>query len=167
MNPSTLRHLLLPLFACLAVLTCAAKPLEPATVVPLGGNTYSISREGKTAFSRDLDKLKEQVQDDATQYCAAQGKHLKVVSLTGEKPWFSLGYIKAKIVFQALDAAELAVASAPAAPAVPDAATAVAMPSPTGDLYADLLKLDDLRKKGILTDAEFQAEKQKVLNRSK
>jgi len=165
-NPSTLRHLLLPLFACLAVLTCAAKPLEPATVVPLGGNTYSISREGKTAFSRDVDKLKEQVQDDATQYCAAQGKHLKVVSLTSEKPWFSLGYIKAKIVFQALDAAEQAAAMAPAS-AAPDAVAAVAMPSPTGDLYADLLKLDDLRKKGILTDAEFQAEKQKVLNRSK
>ncbi len=130
----------------------------------MGNNTYSITREGKTAFNRDVDKLKEQVQDDATQYCAAQGKHLKVVSLTGDKPWFSLGYIKAKIVFQALDNAELAAAAAPVAP---DAAAAVAMPSPTGDLYSDLLKLDDLRKKGILTDAEFQAEKQKVLNRSK
>ncbi|MDV0437521.1 SHOCT domain-containing protein [Xanthomonas sacchari] len=33
------------------------------------------------------------------------------------------------------------------------------------DLYAELLKLDDLRKKGLLTDAEFQAQKAKLLSR--
>ena len=36
-----------------------------------------------------------------------------------------------------------------------------------GDLYTELIKLDDLRKRGILTEEEFQAEKKKVLNRSK
>ena len=34
----------------------------------------------------------------------------------------------------------------------------------TDDLYAQLTKLDDLRKKGILTDEEFQAEKKKILS---
>ena len=33
------------------------------------------------------------------------------------------------------------------------------------DVYAELIKLDDLRKKGILTDEEFDAQKQKLLNR--
>jgi hypothetical protein len=33
------------------------------------------------------------------------------------------------------------------------------------DLYTELLKLDDLRKRGILTDAEFEAQKQKLLAR--
>ncbi|MXV08448.1 SHOCT domain-containing protein [Xanthomonas sp. LMG 9002] len=33
------------------------------------------------------------------------------------------------------------------------------------DLYTELLKLDDLRKKGLLTDAEFQAQKAKLLSR--
>jgi hypothetical protein len=32
------------------------------------------------------------------------------------------------------------------------------------DLYAQLLKLDDLRKRGILTEIEFQAQKQKLLD---
>ena len=36
-----------------------------------------------------------------------------------------------------------------------------------GDLYTELIKLDDLRKRGILTEEEFQAEKKKVLSRSK
>jgi hypothetical protein len=36
--------------------------------------------------------------------------------------------------------------------------------SPTPpDVYAQLLKLDDLRQKGIITDAEFEVEKAKVL----
>jgi len=31
------------------------------------------------------------------------------------------------------------------------------------DLYAELMKLDELRKKGILTEAEFEAQKKKIL----
>ena len=33
------------------------------------------------------------------------------------------------------------------------------------DLYKELLKLDDLRQRGILTDDEFQAEKKKLLDK--
>ena len=35
------------------------------------------------------------------------------------------------------------------------------------DLYTELTKLDDLRKKGLITDAEFESEKQKLLSRAK
>lgn len=31
------------------------------------------------------------------------------------------------------------------------------------DVYAELIKLDDLRKRGILTDSEFEAQKRKLL----
>ena len=31
------------------------------------------------------------------------------------------------------------------------------------DLYTELMKLDDLRKKGILTDEEFDEQKKKLL----
>ena len=37
----------------------------------------------------------------------------------------------------------------------------------TGDLYTELMKLDDLRKKGILTEEEFEAEKKKLLEAAK
>ena len=36
--------------------------------------------------------------------------------------------------------------------------------APKIDLYKELLQLDDLRQRGILTDAEFQAEKKKLLS---
>ena len=37
---------------------------------------------------------------------------------------------------------------------------------PKVDVYKELLKLDDLRQRGILTEAEFQAEKKKLLDRN-
>ena len=43
--------------------------------------------------------------------------------------------------------------------------SAIDEPAPKVDLYKELLKLDDLRQRGILTDAEFQAEKKKLLDR--
>lgn len=61
-------------------------------------------------------------------------------------------------------AAPTAPAAQPAAPAT-TAAPAPASPSRRVDvLYEQLLKLDELRKKGILTEAEFQAEKKKLLD---
>lgn len=35
------------------------------------------------------------------------------------------------------------------------------------DLYSELTKLDDLRKRGLITDVEYDSEKQKLLNKSK
>jgi hypothetical protein len=47
-----------------------------------------------------------------------------------------------------------------AAPPPPPPAAAAA---PEGDLYEELTKLGDLRDKGILTDAEFEAQKARIL----
>ena len=33
----------------------------------------------------------------------------------------------------------------------------------TKDVYTELIKLDDLRKKGIITEAEFEEQKKKLL----
>ena len=134
----------------------------PAQVVPMGDSTFSITQTAKSAFTRDTDKMRADLQDEAAKYCAAQGKQLKVLDLTSSKPFFSTGYASAKIVFKALSAAELEQQAS-----APSVTTNTERSSGTGDLYADLLKLDDLRKKGILTDDEFQAEKKKVLARSK
>ena len=43
----------------------------------------------------------------------------------------------------------------------------VASTPPVKDVYAELLKLDDLLKKGILTQAEFDSQKAKVLDGSR
>jgi hypothetical protein len=161
--------MLLASFICIASLGFASAAPADVEAVPMGNDTYSITREAGSAFTRDTDKLKAKVADDAAKYCAAQGKQLKVVSLTGNVPRFSTGYAKAKIVFMALSPGDpRLLAEAPSAN--PMAPAAFMGPPPgrlsTDELVSELTKLDDLRKKGILTDEEFQAEKKKILSRS-
>lgn len=150
-------------FIAFAALAFGETP-APAPV-PLGNNTYSIVRQAKNGFQRDTELLKSQAKEDAQRFCESQGKQIKILELTAEKPWFAMGYAKAKIVFQPLSADDPALRStstvAAAAESAPRAITN------TTDLYNELMRLDELHKKGILTDDEFQSEKQKVLARSK
>jgi hypothetical protein len=155
---------------------CAAAPAfargSIATFSELGGDTFSAMRRATTAFNRDVDQLTAEAKQDAANYCAKQGKELKVVAIDVDKPKFSLGYTSVTVKFKALAAGDPAL-TANDTVVVTDvrkktAATNTTITyNPTTDLYNDLMKLDDLRKKGILTDDEFQAEKKKVLSRSK
>ena len=142
---------------------CASKTKThvPSKVVTVGNNTYSITRSAGNGFNRDTDALRAEAQDEAAQYCAAQGKQLKVISLTSNRPMMAMGYASATIVFKAL------AANDPELTAPASASVGGSDRTPTGDLYSELMKLDELHKKGILTDEEFQSEKTKVLNRSK
>ena len=40
----------------------------------------------------------------------------------------------------------------------------IAQPEKAKDVYTELTKLDELRKKGIISEAEFDAQKKKILN---
>lgn len=155
----------------------ASAPPLPA-VVTLADGTYSVTREARNAFDRDVGKLMEAAKEAAAAFCAEKGKQPKVVSVTIDKPWITTGFVKATVVFKALDAGDPLLADHTPVPVIHarkktvTAAATVSVPapapvSPVNDLYNDLLKLDDLHKRGILTDEEFQEEKKKVLNRSK
>jgi hypothetical protein len=136
--------------------------------VQKGQNTYTITATASSAFMTDTDKLKDEANAAAVQYCADHGKVLKVISLTSKSPHFSLGYCTGTVRFMALDAGDPALLPppAPSSAAAPETYAAPAAPRSlsTDELVAELTKLDDLRKKGILTDDEFQAEKKKVLS---
>jgi hypothetical protein len=155
---------------CAAAAGFASSHDNVGSVVSMGDNTYSIRVEAKNAFHMDLDVLKSEANQAAADYCSAQGKVLKPVSLTGKVPTFGLGYAYAKIVFKALNPGDPELtATEPVAGAVGAPVSAASPPERrlnTDELYNELLKLDDLRKKGILTDEEFQAEKKKLLSRS-
>lgn len=54
----------------------------------------------------------------------------------------------------------------PSAPASPPQAVLIdVVAEPPKDLYAELLKLDELRQKGLLTNEEFEVQKQKLLQK--
>lgn len=136
----------------------------PAKIESIGDNTYAITVQANNKFTRNTEKLKARATDEADAFCAKQGKHLKIISVTEDKSLFLVGPMaSATLTFKALDLADPELAKpAPAAGVDPAAA-----PVTNEALYADLLRLDDLRKKGILTQDEFQAEKKKLLERSR
>jgi len=161
---STLGRVLSPLLFCAVLLTCAAKVPDLEPVVPLGDNTYSVVREASNTFMRDIEKLKAEARDAAEKFCSAQGKQMKEVSLVTEKPWPTIGLFKATLVFKAIKPGEQEPT-----PTVPSVAAVVSSNTAAGsdDFYSALIKLDDLRKKGILTDKEFDAQKKRILKNSK
>ena len=131
------------------------------SVVSLGDNTYSVTASARDKFTRNTQKLKAQAMEAATQFCVKEGKQFKLVSATEDKSFYFVGdFAKATVVFKTLAPGDPELDTSAGNPAKP--ATTV-----TDSLYDELLKLDDLRKKGILTEEEFAVQKKKVLDRSK
>lgn len=156
-------------FLCLALATIgfAAAP----KVESLGDNTYSVTVEATHKFTRNTKKLTEEATAAAAEFCKQQGKALKIVSISQSKSMYLVGNMAATtLTFKALDLTDPQL-SAPVASAsfASPALAGEPAPAPISNeaLYADLLRLEDLRKKGILTDDEFKAEKKKVLDRSR
>lgn len=144
--------------ACIVSMGCAT---SAPPVVSIGNNTYAVTRMAKSGFVLDTGELKAEAMQDATKFCAAQGKQLKIVTLTEIKPkYYTQNFATVKIVFKALDADDPELKSGPVL------SDGSGKSLTTDAVYDALNKLDDLRKRGILTEEEFQVEKQKVLSRS-
>lgn len=175
MNKAALRKVFLSI--CLLIssasLVSAAKVLgettEP-TRQELGGDTYAFTRRANSVFFRNVDRLKQEAQADAAAFCAQHRKQLKVLAVDVKKPVYGTGFCSVTLKTQLLEAGDPALLANEANQAdIIRPAPVMGAPSgsTTDALYADLLKLDDLRKRGILTAEEFEAEKKKVLSRSK
>jgi hypothetical protein len=126
-------------------------------VVQVSSDTYMVTILDRTGMlSIEPAKVNAQAINQAMEFAEAKGKSISPVSfeqhsggLIGE--WGSVEY-RFKLVDKE----------------VPQAKRAKADDNDNNqDVYAELVKLDDLRKKGILTEAEFASEKQKLLNRPK
>jgi hypothetical protein len=135
-----------------------------AKIIPAGDNTYTVTISASHKFSLGTEKLKTRATEAASDYCAKLGKQLKIVSVKENKTLPLIGEMSSvTLTFKALDLSDKALSAAAPASATIEAA----VPATNETLYADLLRLDDLRKKGILTEAEFAAEKKKLLDRSR
>jgi hypothetical protein len=174
-NKNMLGRIVIVFSACVGFVGCASN----SGVVPMGNNTFMVTRQAATGFSGS-GTLKAEALKEAAKFCATQGKQLKVVAITEAKPPYILAnFPKAEVVFKALDAGDpelkseaaidpsgiqLKVGERPPARAAIDInEKRVAV----GDPYAELAKIDELHKKGALTDAEFEVEKKKILSRTR
>ncbi|HET7536749.1 MAG TPA: SHOCT domain-containing protein [Candidatus Didemnitutus sp.] len=144
-----------------------ARAQKVSNVQSQGNDTYTVTVTATNKFTRNTDRLKAAGISAAMEYCNKEGKQFKLVSAEDHKGMYLVGPMADTVVtFKALPpgSPELA-ATAPAPVPMPAAAAPV---SPAVDEFsADMVKLDELHKRGILTDEEYAAAKKKVLDRLK
>lgn len=148
------------LAACtvIALLAACANP----AISQLSGDTYVLFREDHGGIFGSPASLKAGVIRDANAFAESQGKVAVPLSMrdkplgAGPAQWASFEY-----QFRLVDKNDPAAKRLRAVPSSISEQTTVTQGS--ADVYAELLKLDDLRKRGVISDAEFEARKKKIL----
>jgi hypothetical protein len=152
-------------------------------IVTLSTDTYRLSRVDGGGRYADAAAMKASVIDDANAFARSRGKIAVPISTREET--MRAGHLSTiDYDFRLVAPGESAPSPAPAAQQADGmtnpaghgstdgpAPSQTAELQPAGkaeakpDLYTELIKLDDLRKRGILTEEEFQALKAKLLAR--
>ena len=143
-------------------------------VVPIGKDTYMVSIQAAIGFSGS-GKLKSKAIKEATEYCTNLNKSLQIVSTwEASPPYILANFPKAEITFMCLNQNDPEYARPKLKPEA-DTNVDVTVNDNTEsnikniqpDIYSELIKLDDLRKKGIINEPEFELLKKKLLSGEK
>ncbi len=138
--------------------------------VKVSPDTYMVVIQNKAGIFGSLPRTRAKAIDAANRFAESQGMTAIPVGMNstpagGPGQWPTVEY-QFRVVQQG-DPEYRRMSLTPA----PDTfievnvnGQAAASPAPAVDAYTELLKLDDLRKRGILTEDEFQAEKTKLLS---
>ena len=144
------------------------------SIVQVSPDTYLLSRQDHAGIFGNSSALKAGVISDANAFAAGMGKIAIPIS-SQEKPVGTTpgSWAKFDYQFRVVDKNDPEVrrtALLPRADVVIEKTERISAdirtkdtPSKQRDTYAELIKLDDLRKKGIISDAEFESQKQKIL----
>ena len=162
---------LLVVLVCVMLVGCAIS----AGVVKLSPDTYMISRASAGGAFANMSTLKARVVKEASEFAQDQGKIAIPLSLNENRP--PIGFPSIEYQFRVVDKND------------PEARRTHLIKGPdllikredfldaniniktkddskkSFDLYAELMKLEDLRKQGIITDEEFQAQKKILLSK--
>jgi len=141
-------------------------------VMQLSSNTYMISKSSSAGMFVDTASLKAGVIRQANEFAESKGKVAVATASNFTMP--AHGFPTFEYQFALLEKDDPRASGVTLTPR-PDIVvqktdkvdvnikTKDTTEKPSPDLYTELTKLDDLRKKGILTDAEFEARKKKLL----
>lgn len=155
------------LFIAVALLGCASPP--PSMISP---GVYVVSRTSAAgSVFANMAQLKADTIDAANKFAASQGKIAVAVSMRDERP--IPGFPLVEYQFRLADPSTVKDSSV-VLKREPDAviqrndnviikSDPSTSKEPQKDLYAELLKLEELKKRGLLSEDEFQAQKQKLL----
>jgi hypothetical protein len=157
-------------FASLAFLVVVSA-CATSEIIPIGTDSYMIAQTSAGGVFKAMSSLKSEVILRANQFAESKGK-IAVPIAAKESPAYPGHMPSFEYQFRLVDKNDPRATGGgliPRADTViankivqaPDAGHRTANESK--DVYLELVKLDDLRKKGILTDAEFQAQKERLL----
>jgi len=160
--------LLLAFLTVMAVLMGCANP----GIVKLSQDTYMLSRTDKGGVFGNTSAMKADVIREANEFAASQGKIAIPISLN-ESPMYIGHFASVDYQFRVVDESDpeaRRINLVPRPNVVIEKTEKTTMDVNTKDqtnrpkdIYPELLKLDDLRKRGILSQEEFDAQKKKLL----
>jgi hypothetical protein len=161
------------LLLCVISLAVSVTGCANPGIVKLSPDTYMLARTDKGGVFGNASAMKADVIREANEFAASQGKIAIPISLN-ESPMYIGHFASVEYQFRVVDASD------------PEAGRVNLVPRPNvviektektsidvktkdqtdrpKDVYTELLKLDDLRKRGILSEAEFEAQKKKLLS---
>jgi hypothetical protein len=114
-----------------------------------GAEVYRVFQQGATGFV-SIASVRGGVEEIATQHCARRGKVVRPVEETSSKPPYILGnFPRVEWVFECADG--------------PTSMGSAAPPKQAPDKLTQLERLKKLLDSGALTQAEYDAEKAKIL----
>jgi len=154
-------------YACALVLMLSGCASNPGVVQTAPG-VYFISREDKAGIFGNPSAMKADVIREANEFAAKQGKVAISVSTNGS-PMYPGHFATFDYQFKLVEPDSPEAKSTNVLMPTPQVRTQVDVHNHDGqqqakpDVYAELVKLDDLHKRGILTDAEFDEQKKKLL----
>jgi hypothetical protein len=162
------RPIILTIFAAVATLSGCANP----GIIKISPDTYMLSRTDKGGIFGNASAMKADVFREANEFAENQGKVAIPIGLK-ETPMRPGQFASVEYQFRVVDKSDpeaRRTSLVPRADFVIEKNEKIKADINTKDssdlkkdVYAELLKLDDLRKRGILTDAEFDTQKQKLL----
>lgn len=136
-------------------------------VVQLSPDTYLVTRTDKGGAFGSAAAMKADAIREASEFAAGQGKVAIPLHLR-ETPAAPGSFASVEYQFRVLDKSDPEARRVSLVPRSEVAADKADKPDSGGidvrpDVYRDLIRLDELRKRGILTEAEFEAQKRKLL----
>lgn len=153
---------------CALLAGCASNP----TPVQLSPGIYYITREDKGGVFGNAEAMKASVINDANAFAKSQGK-VAIPVTTHFTPMYPFHFATFEYQFRLVDpdspeAKPTPLTQTPNVRIEQRGRTTVEVHGDqdkrtSSDLYDQLAKLDKLHKDGVLTDAEFEAQKKKLL----
>ena len=145
----------------LSLIGCASN----SGVIPIGEETYMVSRQAATGFSGS-GTLKAEAFSEAREFCKKQKKNLQVVNTNEAQPPFVFGnFPKAEVQFMCLSNNDPELNRPKLRK---DAGVSLEVKkditNKKPDLYTELKKLKELLDSSIITQQEFEFQKKKLLS---